>query len=60
MGAGILLTAVIEIAQIPTARISDPRDLVANILGTIVGVLLVVAASAIRARWRALEPVPAG
>lgn len=37
-GVGLALTFTIEIAQIPTARISDPRDLVANGLGTLIGV----------------------
>lgn len=36
-GAGAL-TLAIEIAQIPTARISDPRDLVANLLGALLGI----------------------
>lgn len=35
------LTAVIEIAQIPvTGRISDPRDLIANITGALLGVTI--------------------
>lgn len=34
---GVGLTLGIEIAQIPLARISDPRDLVANTAGVLVG-----------------------
>lgn len=38
--AGLVLTLAIEIIQIPLPRISDPRDLVANVLGTLVGVVI--------------------
>ncbi len=37
---GIALSFAIEVAQIPTDRISDPRDLVANTLGTGIGILI--------------------
>jgi len=37
LGGGAL-SLVIEVLQISTARISDPRDLVANALGTVIGV----------------------
>ena len=37
----IALTVAIEVAQIPLDRVSDPRDLVANSLGALVGVLSV-------------------
>lgn len=48
---GVLLTAGIECAQqfIP-GRVSDPRDLVANSLGAVVGVVLALALTAPRAR----------
>ena len=39
---GAALSLVIEVMQISTARISDPRDLVANTLGTLIGVTLVL------------------
>lgn len=39
VGAGAL-TLAIEIAQIPLARISDPRDLLANALGALLGIVL--------------------
>jgi hypothetical protein len=50
-GAGAL-TLAIEIAQIPTARISDPRDLVANALGALLGIALGVAVDAARSASR--------
>ncbi|UTT62395.1 VanZ family protein [Microcella humidisoli] len=56
--AGLALTTLIEIAQIPTARISDPRDLVANLAGTMLGVLLALVVEGIRARTRAFDPAP--
>lgn len=40
------LTLTIEIAQIPLARISDPRDLVANMLGALVGIAIGAAVDA--------------
>lgn len=57
--AGLALTTLIEIAQIPTARISDPRDLVANLAGTMLGVLLAAIVEGIRSRTRPLQTVPA-
>jgi len=36
--AGVALTMSIEIVQIPLPRISDPRDLVANTLGILIGI----------------------
>lgn len=56
--AGLALTTLIEIAQIPTARISDPRDLVANLVGTVLGVLLAVVIDASRSWTRRRDPVP--
>lgn len=44
-GLGVALTLAIELAQIPLPRISDPRDLVANTLGVLVGIGI---ASAVR------------
>ncbi|CAN5442773.1 hypothetical protein BH10ACT7_BH10ACT7_03670 [soil metagenome] len=43
--AGLVLTLAIEIIQIPLPRISDPRDLVANVLGTLIGVGIAVVIS---------------
>lgn len=34
---GVALTMVIEVVQIPLPRISDPRDLVANTMGILIG-----------------------
>ena len=53
---GVALTLTIEIAQIPTPRISDPRDLVANSIGALLGITLAaiaLAPSAIVQRRRA-------
>lgn len=52
LGAGAL-TLVIEIAQIPLARISDPRDLVANALGALLGIALGAAVDAALSASRA-------
>ncbi len=48
---GVLLTVGIEFAQnfIPS-RVSDPRDLVANSLGAVIGALLALVLTAPRAR----------
>lgn len=47
----VVLTLAIELAQIPLAdRISHPRDLVANAIGAILGLLI---AAAVRRRRRA-------
>ena len=43
--AGLLLTLAIEIIQIPLPRISDPRDLLANAIGVVIGVFVGVALS---------------
>lgn len=50
---GMALTLAIEIAQIPSPRISDPRDLVANSIGALFGIvigMLVLAPGAIARR----------
>jgi len=39
---GVALTVGIEVAQIPLPRISDPRDLVANSLGVLLGMSIAV------------------
>lgn len=54
IGAGSL-TLAIEIAQIPLARISDPRDLVANVLGALLGIAFGAAADAALSARRAHE-----
>lgn len=47
--AGFAFTAVIELVQVPEPdRISDPRDLVMNSAGTMLGVLIVLAARMVR------------
>lgn len=43
---GVALTLAIEIAQIPSPRISDPRDLVANSIGAFIGIVLAAVALA--------------
>jgi glycopeptide antibiotics resistance protein len=55
--AGLILTLTIEIIQIPLPRISDPRDLVANVLGTLIGVGIGAAIGA-RARRMPADPSP--
>ncbi len=51
IGFGLALTAAIEFAQQFIAnRVSDPRDLVANGIGAIVGTLLALAFTAAKAR----------
>ena len=57
VGLGLATSAVIELAQLLFLpdRVSDVRDLVANTLGTAVGVAVLLA---VRARRR--EPVAAG
>lgn len=37
---GVALTLSIEILQIPSPRISDPRDLVANSIGALFGIVI--------------------
>ena len=47
--AGLGFTMFIELVQVPVAdRISDPRDLVMNTTGAVLGVLLVLVARAVR------------
>ena len=47
--AGLAFTTVIELVQVPEPdRISDPRDLVMNTGGAVVGVFLVLAARMVR------------
>ncbi len=47
--AGFAFTALIELVQVPEAdRISDPRDLVMNTAGAVLGVLLVLVARMVR------------
>jgi glycopeptide antibiotics resistance protein len=47
--AGFAFTAVIELVQVPEPdRISDPRDLVMNSAGAVLGVLLVLTARMVR------------
>nr|WP_276499903.1 VanZ family protein [Agromyces luteolus] len=40
IAVSVLVTLSIEIAQIPLPRVSDPRDLIANTMGAVVGVLI--------------------
>lgn len=53
---GVALTVGIEIAQIPLPRISDPRDLVANTLGVLLGISFAVL---VRTVIRAISPAAA-
>lgn len=47
--AGFVFATVIELIQLPEPdRVSDPRDLVMNTAGTVIGVLLVQAARMVR------------
>ncbi|KRC61005.1 hypothetical protein ASE14_08625 [Agromyces sp. Root81] len=49
MLAGLGFTVVIELVQVPEpTRISDPRDLVMNTTGAVLGVLIVVLARGVR------------
>lgn len=58
--AGLGLTAAIELLQLlQPDRISDPRDLVMNTAGTVVGVLLVLAARMVRRAGAVLVDVTA-
>jgi glycopeptide antibiotics resistance protein len=45
---GVVLTLAIEITQIPLPRISDPRDLVANTVGTVIGIIAAMAIVGVR------------
>jgi glycopeptide antibiotics resistance protein len=55
---GIALTLAIEIAQIPSPRISDPRDLVANTLGALLGIAAALLLLAARRTTPAIHPAP--
>ena len=58
--ASFVFTAAIELVQVPEpTRISDPRDLVMNTAGAVLGVLLVLAARMVR-RAGAVAAVMAG
>ena len=51
VAVGMVSTLVIEFVQLfLPARVSDPRDLLANTLGTLIGVGLVALAAAVRRR----------
>ena len=57
--AGLGFTTLIELVQVPeTDRISDPRDLVMNTAGTVLGVLVVLAARMVRRAGRVAASVP--
>lgn len=49
---GGAVSVIIEMLQIWTPRVSDPRDLVANTLGALIGALLGVVVAAVRDRSR--------
>ncbi len=55
-GLGMALTFTIEVAQIPLERISDPRDLLANTIGVLLGL---GAAAILRRRTLRLVARPA-
>ncbi|MDQ0576583.1 VanZ family protein [Agromyces albus] len=56
LGAAALLTCAIEVAQIPLDdRISDPRDLLANTTGAVIGLALAGMVWAFRWAWIAGE-----
>lgn len=42
VAVGVLLTVSIEVLQIPLDRVSDPRDLVANSIGAVLGTVLTI------------------
>jgi glycopeptide antibiotics resistance protein len=57
LASGAAFSMLIEIAQISSTRISDPRDLVANTVGAVLGVAI---GMLIHVRWSALRrAVPA-
>jgi glycopeptide antibiotics resistance protein len=59
--AGVVFTAVIELVQVPEpTRISDPRDLVMNTAGAVLGVILVLAARMVRRAGAVLAVMAAG
>lgn len=56
LGAAALLTCAIEVAQIPIDdRISDPRDLLANTAGAVIGLALAGMVWVVRWGWIAGE-----
>lgn len=56
LGAAALLTCAIEVAQIPIDdRISDPRDLLANTAGAVIGLALAGMVWVVRWGWFAGE-----
>ena len=58
--AGVVFTAVIELVQVPEpTRISDPRDLVMNTGGAVLGVVLVLAARMVRRAGAVAAVMPA-
>ena len=58
--AGVVFTAVIELVQVPEpTRISDPRDLVMNTAGAVLGVVLVLAARMVRRAGAVAAVMPA-
>lgn len=59
VAVGVLLTTSIEVLQIPLDRVSDPRDLVANSIGALVGTVLTAGRRAARPGTVAPEPVAA-
>ena len=59
--AGLVFTTVIELVQVPEpTRISDPRDLVMNTAGAVLGVLLVLAARMVRRAGAVVAVMTAG
>jgi hypothetical protein len=58
--AGVVFTAVIELVQVPEpTRISDPRDLVMNTGGAVLGVVLVLTARMVRRAGAVAAVMPA-
>jgi len=58
--AGVVFTAVIELVQVPEpTRVSDPRDLVMNTAGAVLGVLLVLTARMVRRAGAVAAVMPA-
>jgi glycopeptide antibiotics resistance protein len=55
---GGAVSVVVEVLQVSTPRVSDPRDLLANTLGALIGALLGAAVSGIASlRRRTAQPV---
>ena len=60
LALGVAVTLTIEFAQLfLPARVSDPRDLLANTLGALIGIGVVTVAAAARVRRAAAASVPA-